>query len=165
MRREWRERFPHHQLQTKPLVSDPVKPHGTCRDSCRDRLTRGGVENVPGIPGACATHKFTYLARGPLASYSGILHLSRFVCIGCYCIAIGGNISSDKSVWFQCCVCSMWNNVNHSVYSIVCLKSLQWRTADVYRYFMFNLETANLKQLSSVWVTQFKPASLNSTHC
>ena len=25
----------------------------------------GGGENVPGIPGACATHNFTYLARGP----------------------------------------------------------------------------------------------------
>ena len=28
-------------------------------------LTRGGVGNVPGIPGACATRNFTYLARGP----------------------------------------------------------------------------------------------------
>ena len=28
-------------------------------------LTRGGGENVPGIPGACATCNFTYLARGP----------------------------------------------------------------------------------------------------
>ena len=27
-------------------------------------LTRGGGENVPGIPGACATHTFSYLARG-----------------------------------------------------------------------------------------------------
>ena len=27
-------------------------------------LTRIGGENVPGIPGACATHNFTYLARG-----------------------------------------------------------------------------------------------------
>ena len=27
--------------------------------------TRGGVENVPGIPGACATRNLTYLARGP----------------------------------------------------------------------------------------------------
>ena len=25
----------------------------------------GGGENVPGIPGACATHNFMYLARGP----------------------------------------------------------------------------------------------------
>ena len=27
--------------------------------------TRGDRKNVPGIPGACATHNFTYLARGP----------------------------------------------------------------------------------------------------
>ena len=31
-------------------------------------LTRGGGENVPGIPGACATHNFTYLVRGILLS-------------------------------------------------------------------------------------------------
>ena len=28
-------------------------------------LTRGGRENVPGIPGACATHNFACLVRGP----------------------------------------------------------------------------------------------------
>ena len=28
-------------------------------------LSRGGGENVPGIPGACATHNFPYLSRGP----------------------------------------------------------------------------------------------------
>ena len=28
-------------------------------------LTCGGGENVPAIPGACATRKFTYLVRGP----------------------------------------------------------------------------------------------------
>ena len=28
-------------------------------------LTRGGGENVAGIPGPCATRNFTYLARGP----------------------------------------------------------------------------------------------------
>ena len=30
MRREWRERFPRHRLQRKPLVSDPGMHHGTC---------------------------------------------------------------------------------------------------------------------------------------
>ena len=30
-----------------------------------ESLTRGGGENVPGIPGACATRNFTHLARGP----------------------------------------------------------------------------------------------------
>ena len=30
MRPECRERFPRHQLQRKPLVSDPGMHHGTC---------------------------------------------------------------------------------------------------------------------------------------
>ena len=37
MHQECRERFPRHQLQRKPLVSDPGMRHGTCRDACRDR--------------------------------------------------------------------------------------------------------------------------------
>ena len=52
-----------------PLVSDPGMPHDTCVTNvpwCMSgSLTRGGVENVPGIPGACATRNLEYLARGP----------------------------------------------------------------------------------------------------
>ena len=70
MRRECRERFPRHRLQRKPLISDPGMHHGTCVKHvswCMSwSLTRGGGVNVPGIPGACATGNFTYLARGPL---------------------------------------------------------------------------------------------------
>ena len=69
MRQEGRERFPCHRLQRKPLVSDPDMHHGTCVTHvpwCMSgSLTRGGGENVPDIPGACATRNFTYLARGP----------------------------------------------------------------------------------------------------
>ena len=65
---ECRERFPRHRLQRKPLVSG--MHHGTCVShvpSCMSgSLTRGGGENVPGIPGACATRNFTYLVWGPL---------------------------------------------------------------------------------------------------
>ena len=61
--------FPRHRLQRKPLVSDPGMHHGTCVTHvpwCMSgSLTRGGGENVPGIPGACATRNFTYLVRGP----------------------------------------------------------------------------------------------------
>ena len=50
--------FPRHRLQRKPLVSDPGMHHGTCVTHvpwCMSgSLTRGGGENVPGIPGACA---------------------------------------------------------------------------------------------------------------
>ena len=55
-------------------------------------LTRGGGENVPGIPGTYATRKFTYLARGPyqprsfftrywaiiVKKYSSLMHVIKF---------------------------------------------------------------------------------------
>ena len=48
-----------HRLQMKPLVSDPGMHHGTCMTHVpwcmAGSLTRGGGENVPGIPGACTT--------------------------------------------------------------------------------------------------------------
>ena len=57
------------EFQGNQLVSDPGMHHGTCVTHvpwCMSgSLTCGGGENVPGIPGACATRKFTYLARGP----------------------------------------------------------------------------------------------------
>ena len=59
--------FFRHRLQRKPLVSDPGMHHGTCVTDvpwCMSgSLTHGCGEYVPGIPGACATHKFTYLVR------------------------------------------------------------------------------------------------------
>ena len=74
MRRECRERFPRCRLQRKPLVCNPGMHHGTCVTHvpwCMSgSLTSGGGENVPGIPGACATRNFAYLVRGPC------LHLS-----------------------------------------------------------------------------------------
>ena len=50
--------FPCRRLQRKPLVSDPGMYYGTCVTHvswCMSgSLTRGGGENVPGIPGTCA---------------------------------------------------------------------------------------------------------------
>ena len=69
MRRWCRERFPHHRLQRKPPISDPGMHHGTCITHvpwCMSgSLTRGGEENVSGVPGACTTRNFAYLVRGP----------------------------------------------------------------------------------------------------
>ena len=62
MRRECPERFPHHRLQRKPLNSDPGVTHVLW--CMMGLLTRGGRENVPGIPCVCLTRNFTYLARG-----------------------------------------------------------------------------------------------------
>ena len=51
--------FPRRRLQRKPLVSDPGMHHGTCVTHvpwCMSgSLTHGDGENVPGIPGACAS--------------------------------------------------------------------------------------------------------------
>ena len=69
MHRECRERFPRHRLQSKPLLNDHGKHHGTCVTHVPWRmsgsLTYGGGENDPGIPGACATQNVTYLTRDP----------------------------------------------------------------------------------------------------
>ena len=80
MSRECRECFPRHRLQRKPLVSVPDMHHGTCVTHvpwCMSGLlTRGGGENVRGIPGAWATRNFTYLIRGSwgcLGTYSEIM--------------------------------------------------------------------------------------------
>ena len=54
--------FPRRRLQRKPIVSAPGMHHGTC---VTGSLSSGGGENVPGIPGACATRKFTHLVRSP----------------------------------------------------------------------------------------------------
>ena len=69
MDRECRENFPRHRLQRKRLVSDPGMHNGTrmkhvprCMSGS---LIRSGGENVPGIPGECATRNFAYLVRGP----------------------------------------------------------------------------------------------------
>ena len=63
-------------FKRKPLYSDHGMHHGTCVTHvpwCMSgSLTHGGGENVPGIPGACATRNFTYLVRGPLLC-SGLL--------------------------------------------------------------------------------------------
>ena len=61
--------FPPPSTSEKPLVSDPGMHHGTCFTHApwcmSGLLTHDGGENVPGIPGACATRNFEYLERGP----------------------------------------------------------------------------------------------------
>ena len=61
--------FSRRRLQKKLLVSDPGMHHGTCVTHvpwCMSgSLTRGGGENVPGIPGTCATRNCLYLVRDP----------------------------------------------------------------------------------------------------
>ena len=49
--------FPATEFKRNHQLAIPVCMSGS--------LTRGVGENVPGIPGACATRNFTYLVRGP----------------------------------------------------------------------------------------------------
>ena len=69
-RRVCRERFPHHRLQRKWLVSDSGMYPGTCVTHvpwCMSgSLTSRSGENTPGILGACATRNVTYLVKGLL---------------------------------------------------------------------------------------------------
>ena len=64
-----------HRLQRKPLVSDPSLHCGMCVTHVpwwmSGSLIRGGGENVPDFPGACANSNFTYLTRGPLPAHQG----------------------------------------------------------------------------------------------
>ena len=66
-----------------PRDSDPDMHHGTCVThvprcmpwslTIAISFEIGSGENVPGIPGACATRHFTYLVRGPLYDIGRIL--------------------------------------------------------------------------------------------
>ena len=88
MRRVYRERLLRHRGLAIP-VCITARAWRTCRDACRDRQLAvsfevGGGENVPGIPGACAAHNFTYLVRGPCPVHSNEYeHSSRFLAFGC----------------------------------------------------------------------------------
>ena len=68
-----------------PQVSDPDMHHGTCVTHVSwcmaGSLTSGFLwsrrrENVPGIPGACATCNFMYLVRGPYIPQNGVYIMS-----------------------------------------------------------------------------------------
>ena len=94
-----------HRLQRKALVSDPGMHHGTCVTHvpwCMSgSLTRVGGENVPGIPGACATRNFSYLVRGPWRYYRIISPLQRCPVMSCqspsqwsFCVPIEYSVNS-----------------------------------------------------------------------
>ena len=95
---ECRERFPRHRLQKKTLVSDPGMHHTTCitHVPCciSGSLTRCDGENVPGIPGACATHNFTYLARGPCWGWPSRIFMGHLASSGSALIFVMFNYSS-----------------------------------------------------------------------
>ena len=72
-------------FNVKPRISDPGMHHGTCVTHVPWCMSgspiRGGGENVPSIPGACATSNFAYLVRGPWWR-QGAFHITGFVVRG-----------------------------------------------------------------------------------
>ena len=86
------ERFSHHRGLPIPTCIT-ARAWRTCRDACWDHLLVvsfevGGGENVPDIPGACATRNFTCLVRGPfprcLHYYSSDTVRSRYITVTFY---------------------------------------------------------------------------------
>ena len=73
--------------------------HGTCLTHVpwcmTGSLTRGCGENVPGIPGACATHNFRCLARGP---WGNIFQLVTY-CSACGTYDLGLTASAPLLLW------------------------------------------------------------------
>ena len=108
--------FPRRRFQRKPLVSDPGMHHDTCVTHvpwCMSgSLTRGGGENVPGIPGACATRNFMYLVRGPCyrSIFDRVVYwlLTRWICLCEYIL------TSARSTIIH----SLYSQVKHNVFSL-----------------------------------------------
>ena len=65
MRRECRERFPRHGGLAIPTYITARAWRCMPESLTTVSFEVGGGENVPGIPGSCATRNFTYLVRGP----------------------------------------------------------------------------------------------------
>ena len=97
MRRECRERFPRLRFPKKARVSDPDMHHCTwvthvpwCMSGS---LTNGGRENVPGVPGACATRNFAYLARGPCSRNHVIIFI-----LGIYSFLLKSRVTESHHI-------------------------------------------------------------------
>ena len=148
MCRACRECFPRHRLQRKQVVNDPGMHYGTCATHMpwymSGSLTRGGGGNVPGIPGACASRNFTYLARAPLYQSYWMLsvrgytqwyytvdleycHRQRFLCYGYLCIGSGMGGSRTRDMNFSICyfICMILTYLNKSIFKIICCMNLK----------------------------------------
>ena len=149
MGRECRERFPRRRLQRKPLVCDPGMHHGTCFTHvpwCMSgSLTSGGEENVPGIPGACATRNFAYLVRGPWIVNRYQLFSESWHCSSSNMILLGFPIF----VW----VAFIWQMIRHYGDS-----GRKWPPGDVYCWGV-------RKWPQGEWITKLSLLGQHSRNC
>ena len=67
-----------------------------------ESLNLGGGENVPGIPDACATRNFTYLARGPWEDsfcYTLCVQYNEFIKLGVRGYLFQANDKDNEAIW------------------------------------------------------------------
>ena len=149
MHQECRKRFPRHRLQRKTLVSDPSMHHGTCVPHvswCMSgSLTRCGEENVPGIPGACATCNFAHLASGktPIVVVSLLLYWhTRLFSL---------KMTTKKTLWIGVSFSIMWLQI--WICGKIILAVVGWCTLTVWRFRMLsaNVDAAFLWKRFTYW--------------
>ena len=121
MRRECRERFPRHRLPRKPLVNDPDMLHDgmgvTHVPWCMSwSITCSGGKNVPGIPGACTTRKFTSLTRAQWVT--DCLKHSMFIDWSTICLQVAYYWAGLKHILFIDCSTICLHIIGQAVYCI-----------------------------------------------
>ena len=101
-------RFPRPRLKRKPQVTTR---HASRRVRHASVVIHIGIANVPGIPGACATHNFAYLVRDPRQG-------SRIVPPA---MVVGQHTSFEFVIFFhKCCTSNRYCVLNpyfHELYS------------------------------------------------
>ena len=105
--------FPRGRLQRKPLASDPDMHHDTCVTHvpwCMSgSLTRGGGENVPGIPGSCTTTTTTTTTTTHTHTHTQKTSNAGFDVF--YDISLNKRLNKQSSRrWFETSWCSLWRH-------------------------------------------------------
>ena len=129
MRQECRERFPRHRdrLQRKPLVSDPGMNHGTCVTHVPRYMSGSIMRGGENVPGACATHNFTYLARGPLLD---VCSEPSHYWTSADSLSVGASGTNSREIWneilsfsFRNRRLNMWRHQTFSALLAICAEN------------------------------------------
>ena len=148
--------FSCHQLQRIPPISNHGMHHGTCvmhvAWCMSGLLTRGGRENVPGIPGACATRNFTCLTRGPWKKL--LFHIWCYIILTHWgwvthiCISKLTIIGSDNGLSPGCCQAIIWTNAG-----IFLIQTLGTNFSEIVskKIHAFSFKKMHLKMSSVKW--------------
>ena len=146
-----------------PRVSDPDMHHGTCvthvpwcipGSLTSDYRWSRWRENVPGIPGACTTWNFTYLARGPwpLTSWpsgSAVVQFRQYYCV-----------SENLTMKYQTCIIYDLENTGKQWYHHGILASWSdWGKAYVEMHTIYFLYVTDLMAFKSFYPSDDEPSA------